>query len=95
MATQRHADDGGNVRSKHRAALKEGHAEADRIRESLHADGVDEPHVWLLGRVRGDTVRVNVLLDVMTPTAVDVLRDDRYEVREYGHDCALVERRFE
>ena len=95
MATQSHADDGGNVGSKHRAALKEGHAEADRIRESLQADGVDEPHVWLLGRVRGDSVRVNVLVDAMTATAVDVLRDDRYEVRYYGYDCAVFQRRFE
>ena len=93
MATQSHKDGGSNVRNK-KADLWQAYGERDRIRKSLIGDGDEDSRVFVLGWGSDDPIRMNVLLDKITPTAVELLQDERYKVREYGDDCVLIRRHY-
>jgi hypothetical protein len=92
MATQSHTDGGSNARGM--LTLQEAYEVRDRISKSMIADGDHDSPVFVLGEYTDDEVRINVLLTKMTPTAVELLRDTRYAVEEYGDDCVLLVRYY-
>jgi hypothetical protein len=94
MAIQGHTDGGSKVRNKS-AALREAYAEGERIARSTEGDTAEGVYWWILGRPKNSTVRLMVVIDTITPTAVSLFRHDRYEVREYGDDAVLMVRYFD
>jgi len=94
MATQSHTDGGSNEANKE-AEVREAREVRDQISDSLKADGDNDSPVFVLGEYNADLdVRVHVVLTKMTPTAVELLRDPRYAVEEYGDDCVLLARYY-